>query len=158
MSFGFGVGDIIKVSQLCWRTWQACTSGRKAAPGEFTEVEGDIFNLSTALDQLATIVASEAQRNNGVITEDLSLEGPVLQCRKTIAELNHFLDKYRPSLASPTESVDWTIRTRDNWRKIVWVTKKDTVNGYRSRIGNHVETLNTLIAIQEKHVIILCEL
>lgn len=151
MSFGFGVSDIINVSLICWKTWQACTSGRKAAPGEFIEIEGDLFNLSTALDQLAATVASEAQVKDGVV-EDLSLEGPVSQCRKTIAELNDFLDRHRPSLANPTASVNWTVRARKNWRNIMWVTKKNTVSEFRGRISSHLEILNTLIAIKESYV------
>ena len=155
MSFGFGVGDIIRVSQICWKTWQACTSGRKAAPGEFTEVEVEIFNLSTALDQLAAELASEAHQNNGVVVRHLSFEGPVSQCRKTLAELNTFLDKYRPSMATTRGTIDWTTRTRSNWRKIMWVTKKSTVDDFRKRIGNHVETLNILVAIQQRCVVFL---
>lgn len=150
MSFGFGVGDIIRVSQICWKTWQACTSGRKAAPGEFTEVEGEIFSLSTALEQLAAALVSEAQEQNGVVSGHQNLEGPVIQCLDTIEELNCFLDKYRPVLETPTESSTWTARARKNWRKIIWVTRKDVVDGFRARISNHLDTLNTLIAISER--------
>ena len=117
-------------------------------------MEAEIFNLSTALDELAAALASAALDSNGVVVRDLSFEGPVSQCRKIMAELDAFLDKYRPSMVTARGTVDWTTRTRSNWRKIMWVTKKSTVDDFRRRIGNHVEALNILIAIQQRCVVL----
>lgn len=150
MAFCIGVGDVILVAQLSWKTWQACTSGRKAAPGEFTIVKSELWTLSSTLEDLATLWAADVDAR-GIPQKISGLEAAVSSCKETIEQFNQFLEKYRPACTSPTEPIKWTVRARNNWRKIMWGTHKDVLDGFRERIDRHVQTLNTLTLMSERY-------
>ena len=45
MSFGIGIGDILKVSQLAYQLWKACTESAT----EFSELSGQLNTLHRLL-------------------------------------------------------------------------------------------------------------
>ena len=48
MSFGIGIGDILKVSQLAYQLWKACTESAT----EFSELSGQLNTLHRLLKAL----------------------------------------------------------------------------------------------------------
>lgn len=153
MSFGVGVGDVIQVSQLCWKAWHACTSGRKAAVGELDEVENDLHSLSTCLERLASNLAEEAQDQPSKVQGREELEKRVQQSKALIEELNEFLDKHRPqSSLDPNGTPKWSRRMKGNWRKIMWDTNRQKVKEFRDRIRINTEGLNVLLSVLDRFV------
>ena len=141
---------MILVSQLSWKTWQTCTSGRKAAPGEFVVVESELWSLSSALEQLATLWAADVDEK-GIPREMIGLPEAVRHSEQTIKEFDRFLDKYRLPCATPGGGpIKWTQRAKNNWTRIMWGTEKETLNDFRARIDRHILSLNILINLSER--------
>jgi hypothetical protein len=146
MSFGFGVGDIILVSQMSWRIWQACTTGRKSATGELRELESDLWGVSTGLERLASsmIAALGGQEHNQQGCSDLKI--PVDACKATLLEVDALLEKYRPSLAKAESDAGlkkWASRAKQSWRQVLWTNEKDTIVRLRARLCFHLQVLDT---------------
>lgn len=90
MSFGFSVGDIYLLSQLCSQTYQ----NWKHACGRYSEITGQLESLHLILERVDTDIKDSRSvfaRQNGDFHGMLQIMGG---CRTTITQLNRIVDAY----------------------------------------------------------------
>jgi hypothetical protein len=85
LPFGFGIGDIIAVSQLALKLWKSC----KAAPQDFRNLCSEVSGLHTVLNATENMIAS------GLYLSEVRKQKArelVLGCRGVLEDLQALLD------------------------------------------------------------------
>ncbi|KAH0603574.1 uncharacterized protein H6S33_007896 [Morchella sextelata] len=95
MSFGFGVGDFLAVSQLAWNLYRYCYVVARGAPQEFQLLLQEI----TTLSQSIKLLELEAQDPNSTLArsgEDriLMVKEMMSRVEVTLKELEKHAKKY----------------------------------------------------------------
>lgn len=91
MSFGYGIGDIIAVSQLAWKAVQ----NTREACGQHDELTRDVASLHSVLDRLkAEAIKPESLLQEIQDIEKQELEHIVNGCTQVLKTLNGILEKY----------------------------------------------------------------
>jgi hypothetical protein len=156
MSFGIGIGDILMLSGLAYTLAKTLTSGRKEAPGEFQEVQNQLFAISKALKLLSATLeksgSSDVERM--VVPEEDEILGRMIKnCSVTLKHLDKVLGKY-PELRPDSEKEQFDENTRRKWRqelkdnmkKIKWTTEGAGLDKLRHNLTTHVNALNLAFA------------
>lgn len=114
MSFGYGVSDIIKLSNLAWKTYKSC----KEAPDSFASVRQETLSLHAILKETEEVL--EECRLKPPQQERLRIicEG----CESVLEALNFLTHKYE-SLGS---------QSRRTWDRLKWGV--EDVNSLRTRL------------------------
>jgi hypothetical protein len=87
MSFRISIGDILMISGLAYRIGKTLTTSRKSAPGEFSEVQNQLFAISNALRLLSATLQQEGVPNTeGTVgpEEDEILSRMIENCQTTL--------------------------------------------------------------------------
>ena len=96
MSFGWGVGDIITISELAVKVYTAY----KDAPDNYRNISEEVVGLRVLIDEAEQHFESTAisgdDRQNG--------EKTLKSCRSVLEDLNSLIEKYK-SLASTNNSL-----------------------------------------------------
>ncbi|KIY04092.1 uncharacterized protein Z520_00784 [Fonsecaea multimorphosa CBS 102226] len=165
MSFGFGVGDIILLSQLSYKLYGTLTSGRRNASRELKELEHVLFGLRCALDHLRHVAEdiSKAASISGSSDShgremQQSLDQMIQNCAMTLEDLDNATKRYRDNAMIYDNERDSDSgrgvqkrrrQLRDavtsNWAKIRWDMDKDSLKTYRDRLQSHVDNINMVL-------------
>ncbi|KAF2688341.1 hypothetical protein K458DRAFT_427948 [Lentithecium fluviatile CBS 122367] len=87
MSFGFGIGDFVVVSDKAWLIYQKC----KSAPEDYATLAHSVVVLAKVLEETKDFVIQGAPSSSSKIEALVSArEG----CRTTLNEVDDFLNKY----------------------------------------------------------------
>lgn len=135
MSFGFGVGDILAVSQLSWKIYRAC----KDSGDDFRSISDEVSNLHTVLRIAEEDLAKECQTDIDAQRKD-SLEEIAEGCRSVLEDLDRLLKKYE-SLSTQEQ------RT---WDRMRWGL--EDMAGIRQRLTYQVGLINAFNAALERYV------
>ena len=135
MSFGFGVGDILAVSQLSWKIYRAC----KDSGDDFRSISDEVSKLYTVLKIAEEDLAKECQTDIGAQSKD-SFEGIAKGCRSVLVDLDRLLKKYE-SLGTQEQ------RT---WDRMRW--GQEDMAGIRQRLIYQVGLINTFNAALERYL------
>jgi hypothetical protein len=173
MSFGFGVGDILLVSQLAYKLYSTVTSGRRSAARDLKELGDVLFGLRCALDHLGKaakdISAIAANRQDATTIEmRQKLDTMIDSCRVTLQELDSVTKRYRET-TDPGESdalddiadssaVGISTNTNEkhslarfkknvqvNWMKIRWDIERKSLSEYREKLQAHTDAMNIVL-------------
>ena len=94
MSFGWGIGDIITISELAVKVYTAY----KDAPDNYRNISEEVIALQVLIDEAekhfeSTAISGDDQRNGEKILKS---------CQSVLEDLNSLIEKYK-SLASTNE-------------------------------------------------------
>lgn len=167
MASPISFGDAILMGKLAWRLGQAFTKGRKKAPSEFREVEGQLYSLSKALESLGnakirddavvTPVASIATAAPPMAGEE-TIDPMLRSCQECLKHLEEVVEKY----SCVTEQRDpqqprfkrWSRDIRVNWRKVAWTSEGGTLETLRSQLTIHTNALNLVLGVATQYVLL----
>ncbi|KAJ5162285.1 hypothetical protein N7492_007677 [Penicillium capsulatum] len=159
MSFGYSVGDIIVCSKIAYRLFTAVTEGRKAAPRDLKGLEDVLFGLYCALDHLQkahdNILTRIAQRpGSDAAKTKQQLEYMITSCRQTLEELDDVTAKYREAarptpdthnIAGNTLSGPFKSQVKNQWMRVWWDLRGDSLSKYRQKLQSHTDAINLLL-------------
>ena len=86
MSFGYSVGDVLAVGQLCWKVYKKC----KDSPGNYAELAsevGALYNVVKETEELVNQQKLTSQQENKLVT---CRQG----CESVLKDLDGLLVKY----------------------------------------------------------------
>lgn len=160
------IGDILLITQLCFKVARAFGSGRKAAPAEFREVEHELYALANTMDLLKDAIESGAvntlnypdaqQGLPGTSSAAVNLAKMVENCTVTMKQFEEFIGKYTETLsgADGTGSNGRSGRKRNmkqkfivNFKKLMWTTEEGTVQEFRNKLMIHMQGINAMVSI-----------
>ena len=129
MSFGFGVGDFLAVSQLAFTLYRQCYLVARGAPQEFQSLVAELTTLSTSLQILQSEVADE----NSVLVrsgEDRlrMMKEMIDRVEGTLKQLEKFTGKYA-KLLDPGRS-----KTKKVWDRVKWSAEVGDIDAYRNKV------------------------
>jgi hypothetical protein len=169
MSLGFGVGDIILLSQLAYKLYGAVTSGRKETDRDLRELQSALFGLQCALDHLAKIrstigtetVDSPRTPNQHDCNVQSNLGKIIQSCGETLEDLATATATFRNEAGITDYDVEgegnqnpiahekrhrvWLDRFKKNLIKIRWDMTKQDLKHYRDRLQSHADAINIIL-------------
>ena len=86
MSFGYSVGDVLVVGQLCWKVYKKC----KESPGNYAELASEVGALHNVVKETEELVNEQkltSQQENKLVT---CRQG----CESVLKDLDGLLVKY----------------------------------------------------------------
>ncbi|EWZ86326.1 hypothetical protein NW765_001371 [Fusarium oxysporum] len=127
MSFGFGVGDIIKAVELCHKLRRDFAE----APRQFQEINEEIRNLSIVLGDVDVCISNEQLSDK----DRQDLAQTARECRNILDDLADIAS--RNQVLPNRSSADGAKRV---WKRLKWNT--DDVRDIRGRISSNIALLN----------------
>jgi len=129
MSFGFGVGDFLAVSQLAFTLYRQCYLVARGAPQEFQSLVAELTTLSTSIRLLQDEVADE----NSVLVQSGEdrlrvMKEMIDRVEGTLKQLEKLAGKYA-KLLDPGRS-----KTRKVWDRVKWSTEMADIDGLRNKV------------------------
>ena len=126
MSFGFGVGDILAISELAQKVYTAY----KDAPDDYRNIADEVKSLHIIIEEAAqhfksTTLSDEKKQGGKEV-----LEG----CRNVLKDLDALIEKYNALASSNTSQVFQRIK----------LGMEDIVT-LRARLTSHTTLLNSFI-------------
>ena len=91
MSFGVGIGDVIKLIELTTQTYQ----GWKHACGNYAQVTADLHSLKIVLARLAEEISNPSSLSARPRDGLSDLQGFTDRCQNVVARLNKIVTKYK---------------------------------------------------------------
>lgn len=156
ISFGFGVGDIVLVSQLTCKFYATLTTRRAEVGKNIKELEDVLFGLKCALDHLGTqekqICTSIASTNNADMAKmQRDLDAMIASCANTLTKLEEVFHKFsdaadvRAVISNAITPVPFggpktkiwkrlEKKVKVNWLKVRWDIERKSLTEYRIKI------------------------
>lgn len=161
MSFNWGIGDLLSVTQLAWNLYHNCYLVAKEAPDEFRQLVNELASLQGVLRTLRDDINSDTKylEKLGEQRKE-TLERCLRNCYDTLKRLEQLVTKYR----------EFGIRGGVQfWRKISkfsndnlvvhkshtaleWVTQQGDISTLRSKIMVHSCNLSLCMSSIGKYV------
>ena len=126
MSFGWGVGDIIAISQLAVKVYTAYND----APDDYKHIAEEVDSLQSTINKAVKHFESST------LSESDRLEGQKVlkSCQSVLGDLNSLIEKYK-SLASP--------RTSQVFKRVK--LGSEDITTLRARLGTNATLLSSFI-------------
>ena len=129
MSFGFGVGDFLAVSQLAFALYRQCYLVARSAPQEFQSLVTELTTLFTSLQLLQNEVAD----TNSVLVQSgekrLQMMKEIInRVEGTLKQLEKFAGEYA-KLLNPGRS-----KVKKVWDRVKWSTEMADIDGLRNKV------------------------
>ncbi|OCK81411.1 hypothetical protein K432DRAFT_17399 [Lepidopterella palustris CBS 459.81] len=163
MSLPISVGDVILLAQIAWGIGQAFTSGHRAAPAEFKEIQDLLFTLSEALKLLArdfpnnnevaqVTRAEEEGLENESEADSALLAQMIMNCRSTLTHLKAMVDKYMEldKSSGQNEQKKWKNEVKKNWKMLLWTREGGDIIKLKTTLTAHINGLNLALAAINK--------
>jgi hypothetical protein len=120
MNAGYGVGDVIAVSNLAWSVYKSC----KDAPQEFKKISRDVSSLHVVLKETGEMITELAQ-NEGLDPRKVKqLRHLTLGCHDVLTELRKLLSRFNRLKSSSRFTLDRLLWSpgdvKDLRDRIVW--------------------------------------
>jgi len=161
MSFGFGVGDIILVSQISYSLYTSITEGRRNSGRDLKELQDVLFGLRCALDHLSQvandILATTSGNNHAGVDMREQLNSMINSCGATLQDLDSVTQKYRvgvkPTHNNPGNGPGqkrsferFKQNLQINWIKIRWDIERGSLQEYRTKLQSHTDIINIVLS------------
>jgi hypothetical protein len=127
MSFGCGVGDVVLLTQLAWKTYKAC----KDAPASFANLAQETQSLHAILQETEEVLRDSHTKVTRV--QQRRLQGVTDGCRSVLVDLEAVLQKYE-SLGT---------QSRMTWDRMGYAT--EGIAEIRSRLISHALLLSSFV-------------
>ncbi|RPB24581.1 hypothetical protein L211DRAFT_177324 [Terfezia boudieri ATCC MYA-4762] len=136
MSFGIGIGDLIAVTQLALKSYNA-----------YKSAQNDVENLSYELNSLRICADNVRDIPEGRLSDSQSEKREQLLkgCYSVVEELKYLLERYQSLDSGASKGRQWTKKNRKKpntvLEKIKWV--KEDPMALRSRLVSNIVLLNS---------------
>ena len=140
------IGDVLLLSKIAFRIGQAFTSGRKAAPAEFSEIQSLLFTMSKSLELLVqkqSDSSSNAQPFQKETDTDQILAQMIINCKDTLVPLEELVKKYS-DIEPDKEGIEkrhWKDDIRKNWKQVVWTKEGGNLAKLKTTLTAHLNGL-----------------
>ncbi|KAF4331743.1 hypothetical protein FBEOM_14490 [Fusarium beomiforme] len=147
-------GDVYTMAKIAYRLGRAFTKGRKSAPGEFREVENQLYALSTALEALKNAIdRGEIRYGPDIDLDNDPITIMLASCNETLSHLDDLIKKYGSLSSTGDEartSKEPTFirigkRINRNWQTIQWTTEGGDIATLRSQLILHTNSLGLVL-------------
>lgn len=131
MSFGFGVGDFLAVSELAWKLYRYCYVVAKGAPQDFQMLLQEI----TALSQSIRLLQEEAKDPESTLMK--SGEDRIRMVREMIARVEvtlKELDKFAKKYDKLGEAKQGKKVSKQVWKKFMWSVDASSLDSLRNKV------------------------
>ena len=154
------VGDILMLSQLCWKTGRAFSAGQKSAPIAFQEVETEISGLARGLKQLAEVLHIEADKRlilDATEHTQNGIEIILTSCKRTINDLDSLVDhnqvirKHRTVGGFAIER-SWSDLVLAEFETMIWTTEGGNLGSLRDLLRMHTSCITLLVQAVQRLV------
>ena len=125
MSFGCGIGDVVAVTQLAWKTYKRC----KDAPESYRNISNDVSSMNMVLKEIEEAVETHPQP----LERQKRLKHILDGCRNVLETLNAIVDKYNSLGTKAKRSWD---RARYGFEDVAEI---------RSRLSSSLISLNAFL-------------
>lgn len=141
MSFGYSVGDLIAVTKLAWRLYEAL----EQCPQEIKDLGRDLATLYGVLSHIQQDVESDesAIRAHGEGRLKM-LDSMVKNLVATLDDIEKMVDKYRPLAAGSKSSM------QQLHVKLKWLVGQKKINKMHQDISFHISAFNLLLTSMGK--------
>jgi len=130
MSFGFGVGDFLAVSQLAVRVYNAY----KGAPDDFRNISDEINSLHNVVNK----VQGQFEGSKPDLEDQERLKEVLQGCQNVLKDLDELLVRYGTMNSDPGLGVGRAV-DRVKWGQ-------ENITGLRMRLTSNTTLLNTFIS------------
>ncbi|KAH7386857.1 hypothetical protein DE146DRAFT_184695 [Phaeosphaeria sp. MPI-PUGE-AT-0046c] len=147
------VGDILMLSQLCWKLGRAFCAGQKSSPIAFQEVETGISRLAKALKQLAEVLHTEGDKRlirDAAEHTQYGIEIILDSCKRTINDLdslvehNQVIKKHRTVGGFAIER-SWSDLVLAEYETMVWTTEGGNLRSLQDLLRMHTSCITLLV-------------
>lgn len=131
MSFGFGVGDFLAVSELAWNLYRYCYVVAKGAPEDFRMLLQEI----TALSQSIRLLEEEAKNPESTLMR--SGDARIRMVREMIARVEitlKELDKFAKKYEKLGEAKQGKKISKQVWKKFMWSVDASSLDSLRNKV------------------------
>ncbi|KAH7418500.1 hypothetical protein BKA64DRAFT_590520, partial [Cadophora sp. MPI-SDFR-AT-0126] len=129
MSFGFGVGDLIKVIELANKIRKDFVE----APSQFNAISDEVRSLSIILLDVEVDLSSRTLCKE----EEAELKQIANGCGNVLGQLEHILDEYDELESGHRRPIQ---KVKRMWKRLKW--EPEDIKELRSRIGTNIGLLN----------------
>ncbi|KAI5807601.1 hypothetical protein DFH27DRAFT_327215 [Peziza echinospora] len=140
MSFGFGVGDFIAISQLTFKLYHQCYLVARGAPQEFQLLVGELNNFQSSLK----ILEVEVNDPNSILVrsgEDRvrMMQEMIKRVEATLLQLQEFAKKYSKLMD------DSRSKPKKMWDKFKWSFDMSEIEALRNKLVYHNGVIHLLL-------------
>lgn len=155
------IGDILMLSQLCWKIGRAFSAGQKSAPVAFQEVGTEISSLARGLKQLAEVLHSEADKRLILDASNHTQHGIEIildSCKKTINDLdtlvehNQVIKKHRTVGGFAIER-SWSDLVLAEYETMIWTTEGGSLRSLRDLLRMHTSCITLFVHALQRQVL-----
>lgn len=129
MSFGFGVGDFLAVTELAWNLYRYCYVVSRGAPQEFQLLLQEITTLSQSIQ----LLQEEAKDPNSTLVR--SGEGRILMVQEMISRVVVTLEELQKHAKKYEKLGDNSRAKRKQlWDKFKWSVDATNLDSLRNKV------------------------
>ncbi|CZR64265.1 related to ankyrin [Phialocephala subalpina] len=132
MSFGFSVGDFIKVIELANKIRKDFVE----APSQFNAISDEVRSLSIVLLDVEVVLSSRELCKE----QEAELKQIANGCGNVLDQLEHILDEYDEPESGHRSPIK---RAKRMWKRLKW--EPEDIKQLRNRIGTNIGLLNAFI-------------
>jgi hypothetical protein len=127
MSFGFGVGDMIRVTELAISIYRDCYAVARGAPQEFQLLLSEVSNLSNALK----ILQDDLMNPESVLVR--AGEGRVTMARQIVSRVDATLEDLQ-KIVKKYEIMGDSSKRKRIWEKFKWSLEIKSIDSLRGKV------------------------
>lgn len=154
------VGDILMLSQICWKIGRAFSAGQQSAPIAFRDVETELNGLARGLKQLAEVLHTEADKRLIMDAAEHTQHGIEIilsSCKRTINDLDSLVDhnqvirKHRTVGGFAIER-SWSNLVLAEYETMIWTTEGGNLGSLRDLLRMHTSCITVLMQAVQRLV------
>lgn len=137
MSFGFGIGDFVAVSELCWKLYRNVYSVSRDAPEELRNICDELGGLSNTIHLLnddmndpQSVLRQSGQENRAQLAISIMKD-----TNNTLLRLEKISNKY-DILQTQGSGSSRRQFLRIQWHKLRFAKELDAINELRGKVWN----------------------
>ncbi|KAL7901573.1 hypothetical protein HDV63DRAFT_404868 [Trichoderma sp. SZMC 28014] len=145
MSFGFGIGDLIGVADLCWRLYSRAYKVSRDAPEELRGLNQELGNFHNTIQLLLEELkdTDSIVFNSGDVRID-TVRRVVSQSEETLKKMQQLSERYAELQSSSTVQEKRRM-LRIYWDRLKYTRELHNINDLRSKIMLHNSQLTLIL-------------
>ncbi|KAM0485398.1 hypothetical protein ACHAPX_001384 [Trichoderma viride] len=138
MSFGFGIGDLIEVAELCWKLYSQVYKVSRDAPEELRGLNQELGNFHNTIQLLLEELkdTDSIVFNSGDVRID-TVRRVVSQSEETLRKMQQLSERYAELQTSSTAQEKRRM-LRIYWDRLKYTRELHNINDLRSKVRKHL--------------------
>ncbi|KAM0523921.1 hypothetical protein ACHAPE_001174 [Trichoderma viride] len=138
MSFGFGIGDLIGVAELCWKLYSQVYKVSRDAPEELRGLNQELGNFHNTIQLLLEELkdTDSIVFNSGDVRID-TVRRVVSQSEETLRKMQQLSERYAELQTSSTAQEKRRM-LRIYWDRLKYTRELHNINDLRSKVREHL--------------------